>query len=587
MWYGLSKLIQADPSAGLALAQSSALERPRRLGLRQLASSDEGREALCVQLLASRGEAELELLEALDTALRERRGVQAPPCWAAAYSAVLQRGAEQACELGLWIAAAFQDEQAVPQLVTLVKDDEAPVERRLRALEALEATSAAGLGEVFLAALEVGPLRLRAIEALARHSHPRAAALLLRRFSELSEEEQRAALATLSARSDYATALLGALESGRLEADRLSAFVVRKLRSHEDEELADRVTALFGIERESSEEKRARIDELVAELSELDLATTRPSRGRAVFERTCAQCHTLFGEGSDLAPDLTGSNRADLEYLISNIVDPNALIGRDYQVTIVRTVDGVLVTGVLQEENEDSLVLRSETETTVVALDEIEERVLSDVSMMPEGQLETLAPGELEDLVAYLASESQVEAVTDAADAVLFDGKSLMGWDGDLSVWSVEDGELVGRTDGLAHNSFLVSEVELGDFRFSCEVLLVDDAGNSGIQFRSRAFGEGEVAGYQADIGAGWWGKLYEEHGRGPLTSEEAVVRRGEWNEYVIEAKGDRVRTWINGVLSVDLVDPDGARTGRIAPQVHSGGPTEIRLRKLSIGPPE
>ena len=107
------------------------------------------------------------------------------------------------------------------------------------------------------------------------------------------------------------------------------------------------------------------------------------------------------------------------------------------------------------------------------------------------------------------------------------------------------------------------------------------------LQFRSQALPDGEMKGYQADIGPDWWGKLYEEHGRGLLwpKSGEAHVKDGEWNDYVIEAAGTRVRTWINGQACVDLDDPAGAKSGLIAFQLHSGGPTEVRFKDLRLEP--
>jgi hypothetical protein len=96
------------------------------------------------------------------------------------------------------------------------------------------------------------------------------------------------------------------------------------------------------------------------------------------------------------------------------------------------------------------------------------------------------------------------------------------------------------------------------------------------------------MQGYQADVGQGWWGKLYEENGRGILwdRSAEAVVRQGEWNDYEIEAIGSRVRTLINGKPSVDLDDPTGLRRGIIAFQIHAGGRMEVRFRDLKLGDP-
>jgi hypothetical protein len=123
------------------------------------------------------------------------------------------------------------------------------------------------------------------------------------------------------------------------------------------------------------------------------------------------------------------------------------------------------------------------------------------------------------------------------------------------------------------------------DFRFSVKVKLVPNKENSGVQFRSEALPGGEVKGPQADVGAGWWGKLYEEHGRGLVWKEsgEKYVKVDDWNDYVIEAVGSRVRTWINGQLCVDLDDAKLARRGLFAFQLHSGGPMEVRFKELKL----
>jgi hypothetical protein len=248
--------------------------------------------------------------------------------------------------------------------------------------------------------------------------------------------------------------------------------------------------------------------------------------------------------------------------------------------------DGRLVTGIRKSETPSSISLQTENELVVVAKDEIAETKLSDLSTMPEGLIDAMAADEIRDLVGYLRATSQSPIrATDASVGRFFDGKSLAGWFGNPEVWSVEDGELVGRTKGLARNEFLMSEYELGNFRLSVEVRLVGDEGNSGIQFRTQAREDGEVEGYQADVGPGWWGKLYEENGRGVLAEgprEDPVVKDG-WNLYEIEATGSRVRTWINGRACVDLDDPSGARRGIVALQVHSGGATEVRFRKVRV----
>jgi hypothetical protein len=168
----------------------------------------------------------------------------------------------------------------------------------------------------------------------------------------------------------------------------------------------------------------------------------------------------------------------------------------------------------------------------------------------------------------------------------IFNGKDLTGWYGDGSVYHVENGELVGKTEkGLKQNEFLKSRFEVGDFRLVCQMKLVPNAANSGIQFRSVPFKGNEMKGYQADAGAGWWGKLYEESGRGILVKEggEQWVSKDDWNTYEVVAVGHKILVAINGHQTVDFEDEKGAAKGIFGLQVHAGGPTEVRWKEMKL----
>jgi hypothetical protein len=169
-----------------------------------------------------------------------------------------------------------------------------------------------------------------------------------------------------------------------------------------------------------------------------------------------------------------------------------------------------------------------------------------------------------------------------------FNGKDLTGWVGRADMWKVEKGELVGKTDkGLKNNEFIRNDLEVGDFRLVVKIKLVPDSANSGIQFRSQPVPNSpEMKGYQADVGEGWWGKLYHESGRGLLWDKalpEGVVKKGDWNTYEVLAVGHKIQTAVNGVKSVDLDDPQGELTGHIAVQVHAGGPTDVRFKDFEL----
>ena len=204
----------------------------------------------------------------------------------------------------------------------------------------------------------------------------------------------------------------------------------------------------------------------------------------------------------------------------------------------------------------------------------------------------------------------------------LFNGKDLTGWDGNPKLWSVKDGAITGQTTAenpAKGNTFLIwTNGTPGDFELRCSFKLVpgDDKGfaNSGVQYRSRIFDPANwvVGGYQADMEAGptYTGILYEERLRGIMAQRgekvvwteddkkqvvgsvgdakdiEASIKKGDWNTYVIIAKGNHLQQFINGKQTVDVTDDCSAKramTGLIALQLHAGPPMMAQFKNVRI----
>ena len=141
------------------------------------------------------------------------------------------------------------------------------------------------------------------------------------------------------------------------------------------------------------------------------LAGADRSQGRLVFSEHCANCHRFFGEGSDIGPDLTGLQRSNLDYLLTRMIDPNSLIGMDYQMGIVLMEDGRMITGLVTQEDEKTVTFQTGTEVVeevIVPKADIEERSVSKVSMMPEKLLEKFSKEQMRDLFGYLQGNKQV-----------------------------------------------------------------------------------------------------------------------------------------------------------------------------------
>ena len=186
----------------------------------------------------------------------------------------------------------------------------------------------------------------------------------------------------------------------------------------------------------------------------------------------------------------------------------------------------------------------------------------------------------------------------DAAGVSIFDGKTLTGWkpvkEENAKFWSVADGVIVGSNGDkkVPSNAYLVYEKEFGDFEFRCKFRISGDHKtgliNSGIQYRS-VIEKGKISGYQADIGKGYWGDIYDEHRRGKLvqgdTSKllENLVEDG-WNDYLIRCKGNHHELFINGMKTADYTEQkDVPSKGFFAIQLHSGGVAKVEFKDISV----
>jgi putative membrane-bound dehydrogenase-like protein len=591
-WYAAEPLAEADPQRALALALSCGKTMPllREFMLRRLGSANSPAALeLLVRALGKSSDADEQraIMQGIDRGLAGRRRVEPPQAWSRVYRKLAAHGNGELSREATALGVKFGEPTAMAAFRELLSSDDADTEARRQALKSLLAAKDPRLSGTLLDLLTVPELRREAITGLALFDSPQTSEKLLALYESLPAEEKRAALATLGSRAPYAVNLLNAVAAKEIPITDLSADLVRQLHNLRDESVDKLLTETWGTVRATAEDKAR----LIAEHRRL-LADTQDDDhdlelGRAIFAKTCQQCHTLYGVGEKIGPDITGANRSDIEYLLSNVFDPSSLIAKEYQSSVIVTGDGRVVTGLIIAEDDNALTIRTPTETLVLPKNEVEERTLSDVSVMPDDQLKQFQEHEVLALFAYLRDDQQVPMLATKENAAqLFNGRDLTGWTGDSQLWSVENGEIVGRTAGLSHNTFLIRDLAVEDFRLSFDVKLVDNAGNSGVQFRSQPIeGFEEVRGYQADVGVGWWGKLYEENGRALLwdKSGEEHVKPGEWNHYEIEAIGSRIRTWINGRPCVDLDDPDGARRGIIALQLHSGDKTQVRFRNLKL----
>jgi putative membrane-bound dehydrogenase-like protein len=590
VWYAAEPLPTVDIERALKLAEAARLPNILDFMVRRTAAlnTPEAFAAITASLSRVNDDARrLDILSGLSAALKGQRQVKMPQGWSEVETKLTAGNNTEIRALAQSLSLTFGSAKALSQLRQTLMDRAAEVSARKTALDSLMGAKDAGLPPLLRELLNDPAMRTAALRGLGSYDDAQTPEAILSLYPTLSGGDKRDARNTLAARPAFALRLLKAVEANQIPRSDLTADLIQQLRNLKNAEIDASVAKVWGVARDSSADKQAEIEKYKTIYRAGGSQPGDASRGRAVFAKVCQQCHTLFATGGKVGPDLTGSNRGELDYILQNMVDPNAVIPNDYLAWNIDTKDDRTITGVMKEQNDLTITVATANETLTIPRNEIATMHQSKLSMMPEGLLTPLGDQDVRDLIIYLRQPTQVPlAATADTVSLFFNGKDLMNWDGNPEVWRVENGEIVGESKtGLKHNEFLKSQFVLDDFRLILQMKLTPNTANSGIQFRSEPFEAYEMKGCQADAGEGWWGKLYEENGRTLLSTKpgDAYVKTNDWNTYEILAVGSKIRTAINGQLCTDLDDPLVARRGITGLQVHSGGPTEVRFKNLQL----
>jgi putative heme-binding domain-containing protein len=258
---------------------------------------------------------------------------------------------------------------------------------------------------------DLGPDAARGLAAI---DDPQLPSFLLTKFAGLKEPTRDAVIVTLCARPRSARLLLAAVASGMVDRSRIPTFQVRQMAGFPDAEVRQQVSKLWPELKTISAAKRKRIEQLKTRLEPAALAAADRVQGRRRFVQTCATCHTLFGQGGKIGPDLTGSQRSNLDYLLENIIDPSALVAPAYKMSTIALADGRVLNGIVIDQSGPTLTVQTPTERLIVNRSDVEATRKSDLSLMPDGLLDVLPESEIRDLFAYLMSRQQVLLPADA-----------------------------------------------------------------------------------------------------------------------------------------------------------------------------
>ncbi len=373
-----------------------------------VASNDDESFQLVVTAVGSTTDTSVQaaLLKGMLLGLEGRRSVRAPEGWSTLSNTLACSTSSTVRQHALALSQIFGDTVAVASALQCVQDSSVAAAQRCSTLSLLLGQQNQEASQLLKVLIDEPALTLSAIRGYAVVRNDDAPAVLISRYSKLNAQQQRAVIETLASRKAYAEALLEALKTNQIHPSAVPVQVARSLKSLLGKKFTDVYGALpvVGAEREHLIKKYKKLCKPSA------VAAADASRGRAIFQKTCAACHVLYGEGGKVGPELTGANRANLDYILLNSVYPSLDVPHAYRTVSVLTVDGRVVNGVLAEEDGTKIVLRTpEQPRVVIAKEDIDFRKISPQSMMPDGQLDAMKPQEVIDLVKYLRTTEQVE----------------------------------------------------------------------------------------------------------------------------------------------------------------------------------
>jgi putative membrane-bound dehydrogenase-like protein len=422
IWYGIEPAVPENPDRALQLVESSHMFPLVRCVARRLTEDLRltPRPVDRLVTLVSRSDQNQQsraILTGMAEALRGWRKAPMPPSWKSAQSGWESTSDAKLRQLVRELSVVFGDGRALSDLMRIADSKGTDPAARRDAVRVLLEARAPGLRPLLFQMLDERDLGPDAARGLAVFDDPQLPRLLLARFAGLKEPTRDAVVVTLCARPSSARLLLSAVTSGTIERSRIPAFQVRQMAGFPDAEVRRQVSKLWPELKTMSAAKRVRIDQLKSRLPPAVLSAADRVQGRRRFAQTCATCHTLFGQGGKIGPDLTGSQRSNLDYLLENIIDPSAIVAPAYKMSTIALTDGRVLNGIIVEQTGPTLTVQTPTERLTLNRADVEEVRKSDLSLMPDGLLDVLPEQEIRALMGYLMSPQQVSLPIDQSHA--------------------------------------------------------------------------------------------------------------------------------------------------------------------------
>ncbi|QDV61512.1 Cytochrome c [Crateriforma conspicua] len=410
IWYGLMPVAEQSPDQLASLCVDSRLSTIRRNVTRRLAEDVATSPEPLTQILrgiaaSDDADAVADVISGLSAAVRGVRRVDRPLGWDTFAASAKQNGLSRQIQN---LDVVFGNGQALEAITDLALDGSADPAQRLSAVQTLIDSRPDNLFEVCQKLLRDPRTNVVAAKGLSTFDNPEVARMILAQYNRFRAPRRPEVVSLLVSRVSFADQLIDALESNKIPRADVTASQVRQIHSLADASLSNRIDRVWGKVRVSPIEKRRQIEALKSDFATGVLKTADARRGRFLFEKNCGTCHRLYGSGGDVGPDLTGANRSNWDYILENVIDPSAVVDKDFRMTVVLLADGRVVNGLVLDENDRTWTIQTATDKITVAADEIEEAQKTEKSAMPDGLIDAMSDQDRHDLFAYLTGPTQV-----------------------------------------------------------------------------------------------------------------------------------------------------------------------------------
>jgi putative membrane-bound dehydrogenase-like protein len=416
VWYGIESAVPQSPTDAANLIAKCKLPKVTQFISRRLGDASIARPTAAVPLLATAAKDSIsaETRNLILLGLRQGlEGVQRAPQplgWPALMTKCTAEPANR--ELATEIATIYGEGRAIDSLRAIVKDSKQSPEIRRRAIQTLSSSKVDKLEELLLPFIGDRDLGAAAIRGLGSVLDFELGNKLAAQAGKGFPTNRLAIVETLMTRVDTASLLAQMVADGKLSPQEVPAHAIRQFYLLGDAELAAKAKKIWPKSGAVKEDRLVKIQQFQKKFAPDSLAAANVATGRQTYDKLCGRCHKLFGEGGEIGPELTGAQRTNLNYWIDNILDPSAMVAANYRMSVINLKDGRVLSGVIAKQTDRAITLHMASETVTIEKSQVENVSSTELSLMPEGQLDPLPEEEIRALLKYLMSPTQVPAPT-------------------------------------------------------------------------------------------------------------------------------------------------------------------------------